>query len=168
MVRASPCMLGILARMTPSSSLVAKRAHLVLFSHRAFFVTALLGIPSGMLLGNNTTFAESPASVTVVAEGVAPFLKDMSLDEVRGRARDEARRNAIEQAVGIFVRSASVLHNSQITDELISSVSRRVIEQEQWAAEQIEEVKDVKRPGPASGTTPRPVSSRRTPERRTG
>ena len=87
--------------------------------------------------------------MTVVAEGMAPFLKDMSLDEVRGRARDDARRNAIEQAVGVFVRSASVLHNSQITDELISSVSRGVIEQEQWADEQIEQVKDVKRPGPA-------------------
>jgi hypothetical protein len=73
----------------------------------------------------------------------------MSLDEVRGRARDDARRNAIERAVGVFVRSASVLHNSQITDELVSSVSRGVIEQEQWSDEHIEEVKDGKRPGPA-------------------
>jgi Domain of unknown function (DUF4384) len=128
---------------------VAKKAHLVLLSHSAFFVTVLLGVAFGMLTGNNTTFAEPAATVTVMAEGVAPFLKDMSLDEVRGRARDEARRNAIEQAVGVFVRSASVLHNSQITDELISSVSRGVIEKEQWADEQIEEMKDGKRPGPA-------------------
>lgn len=122
---------------------------MVLLSHSAFFVTSLLGLVFGMLAGNNTTSAEPLASVTVVAEGVAPFLKDMSLDEVRGRARDEARRNAIEQAVGVFVRSTSVLHNSQITDELISSVARGVIEQEQWSDEQIEEIKDGKRPGPA-------------------
>jgi len=128
--------------------LVAKRAHLALLSHSAFFVTMLLGVAFGMLVGTNTTYAEPLATVTVMAEGVAPFLKDMSLDEVRGRARDEARRNAIEQAVGVFVRSASVLHNSQITDELISSVSRGVIEQEQWSNEQIEEIKDGKRPGP--------------------
>lgn len=123
---------------------------MVLLPHRAFFVTALLGVVFGMLVWNNRASAEPPASVTVVAEGVAPFLKDMSLDEVRGRARDEARRNAIEQAVGVFVRSASVLHNSQITDELISSVSRGVIEQEQWTTEEIQEVKEEKkRSGPA-------------------
>lgn len=121
---------------------------MVLLSHSAFFVTVLLGVAFGLLLGNNSTSAEPLASVTVVAEGVAPFLKDMSLDEVRGHARDEARRNAIEQAVGVFVRSASVLHNSQITDELISSVSRGVIEQEQWSNEQIEEIKNGNRPGP--------------------
>ncbi len=128
---------------------VAKRAHLVLLFHRAFFVTLLLGLACVVSGGDNTACAEPVASITVVADGVAPFLKDMSLDEVRGRARDEARRNAIEQAVGVFVRSASVLHNSQITDELISSVSRGVIEQEQWSNEQIEEVKAGKRPGPA-------------------
>lgn len=128
---------------------VAKRAHMMWLSHSAFFVAVLISMVFGIITGNTTTSAESLATVTVVAEGVAPFLKDMSLDEVRGRARDEARRNAIEQAVGVFVRSTSVLHNSQITDELISSVSRGVIEQEQWADEQIEEVKDGKRPGPA-------------------
>lgn len=122
---------------------------MVLLSHSAFFVAVLVSMMFGIVTGNTTASAESLATVTVVAEGVAPFLKDMSLDEVRGRARDEARRNAIEQAVGVFVRSTSVLHNSQITDELISSVSRGVIEQEQWADEQIEEVKDGKRPGPA-------------------
>ena len=129
---------------------VAKRAHLLLLSRSAFFVTALLGVVFGMLAENNTTYAEPLVTVTVVAEGMAPFLKDMSLDEVRGRARDEARRNAIEQAVGVFVRSASVLHNSQITDELISSVSRGVIEHEQWTNEEIQEVKEEKkRSGPA-------------------
>lgn len=119
-------------------------------SHSAFFVTLQVGAILGMLVGENSAGAEPPASVTVVAEGVAPFLKDMSLSEVRGRARDDARRNAIEQAVGVFVRSASVLHNSQITDELISSVSRGVIEQEQWTTEEIQEVKEEKkRSGPA-------------------
>lgn len=136
-------------RTTSFSGPVAKRAHLVLLFHRAFFVTTLMGLVLAMPAGMNPAYAEPVASITVVAEGVAPFLKDMSLEEVRGRARDEARRNAIEQAVGVFVRSASVLHNSQITDELISSVSRGVIEQEQWSNEQIEEVKDGRRPGPA-------------------
>ena len=129
---------------------VSETAHLMLLSHSAFFVTALLGTALGICVGANTATAEPPATVTVVADGVALFLKDMSLDEVRGRARDDARRNAVEQAVGVFVRSASVLHNSQITDELISSVSRGVIEEEHWTTEEIQEVKeDKKRGGPA-------------------
>jgi hypothetical protein len=88
--------------------------------------------------------AEHPASITVVAEGLAPFLLDMSLDEVRGRARDEARRNAIEQAVGVFVRGHSVLSNSQIVDELITAVARGVIEEEQWVNEEIQQIRDEK------------------------
>ncbi len=91
--------------------------------------------------------AEPPAKVTVVAEGKTPFLPDMSLDEARGRARDDARRNALEQAVGVFVRATSVVHNAQIADELISSVARGVIEEEQWTDERIEGVKGDKRAG---------------------
>ena len=128
---------------------VAENAHPMWLFGSAFFVILCLNVAAGMFAGANIAWAEPPAAITVSAEGMAPFLKDMSLDEVRGRARDEARRNAIEQAVGVFVRSASVLHNSQITDELVSAVSRGVIEQEQWADEQIEDIKDGKRPGPA-------------------
>jgi hypothetical protein len=85
--------------------------------------------------------AEPSKTVSVVADGMAPFLRDMSLDEVRGKARDEARRNAIEQAVGVFVRGTTVLHNSQIADELIASVARGVIEEEEWLEERVEEVR---------------------------
>ena len=130
--------------------MVVKRAHVVWLSHSAFFVTVWLSVAIGICVGDRTASAEASAPVTVVAEGMAPFLKDMSLDEVRGRARDEARRNAIEQAVGVFVRSASVMHNSQITDDLIASVSRGVIEEEHWTTEEIQEVKgEKKRSGPA-------------------
>ena len=94
-----------LLRLALPNRPVAKRAHLVLLSHSAFFVTALLGVVLGIVVGNNTTSTEPLAPVTAMAEGVAPFLKDMSLDEVRGRAHDEARRYAIEQAAGVFVRS---------------------------------------------------------------
>lgn len=143
----------------------------MLLSHSAFFVTVVLGTALWTLIGNSPACADPPAVVTVVAEGMAPFLKDMSLDDVRGRARDEARRNAIEQAVGVFVRSASVLHNSQITDELISSVSRGVIEQEQWADERIEELKDGRRSGPAMAVYRTKITARVRPvrvERRAG
>lgn len=122
---------------------------MMLLSHRPPLVPLLLCAALGTFPDTDAIGAEPPTTVTVVAEGMAPFLKDMSLDDVRARARDDARRNAIEQAVGVFVRSASVLHNSQITDELISSVSRGVIEQEQWTDERIEELKESRRSGPA-------------------
>jgi hypothetical protein len=99
-----------------------------------------------LVMSGGAARAEPAAGVWVTADGMAPFGSDMSLEEVRGKARDESRRNAIEQAVGLFVRGATVLHNSMITDELVSSMARGVIEEEQWIEEHIEEVSD-KRPG---------------------
>lgn len=124
----------------------------------------LVALPGG------SARAEPAAGVWVMAEGMAPFASDMSLEEVRGKARDEARRNAIEQAVGLFVRGATVLHNSMITDELVSSVARGVIEEEQWVEEHIEEVPD-KRPGPKLAIWHSKVKARVRPvrvERRAG
>lgn len=120
--------------------------------------------------GDGATAGEAPAGVWVVAEGMSPFLRDLSLDEVRGRARDEARRNAIEQAVGLFVRGTTILHNAQITDELIASVARGVIEEEEWVDERIEEVSD-KRSGPKLAVWHSKVKARVRPvhvERRAG
>jgi hypothetical protein len=101
----------------------------------------------GLVVAGEVALAEPPASVSVVAEGMVPFSKHMSLGEVQGRARDEARRNAIEQAVGMFVRGTTVLHNFQIADELITSVARGVIEEEQWIEEGIRDVQDEKHKG---------------------
>ncbi len=85
-------------RLAVSGRAVVKNTHVVPLSHSALFVALLLGLVFGRVGGYNPTYAEPPAVVTVVTEGMAPILKDMSLDEVRGRARDDARRNAIEQA----------------------------------------------------------------------
>ena len=93
-----------------------------------------------LLLGEGASWAEPLAPVTVIAQGCTPFLKDLTLEEVRGRACDDARRSAIEQAVGVFVRGSVVVHNSQIVEELGTTLVRGVIEQEQWLEERIEEV----------------------------
>lgn len=94
--------------------------------------------------------AEGPEKVTVTAEAVVPFQRNLSLDEVRALALDTARRHAIEQAVGVFVRATTVVHNSQIAEELITAVARGVIEDEQWLEERIEEVKSEQPSGPPS------------------
>jgi len=109
--------------------------------------TAVTGTLWLLTTASGPAQADTPARVTVVAEGRTPFLPDMSLDEARGRARDDARRNALEQAVGVFVRATSVVHNAQIADELVSSVARGVIEEEQWTDERVEDVKGDKRTG---------------------
>lgn len=116
-------------------------------NRRGTWRAALLGAVWLAAPGQAMAVTEPIVAVTVVAEGLVPFQSDLSLNEVRSRARDEARRNAIEQAVGVFVRGKSVVHNSQIVDELISSVARGVIEEEQWVEEGIREVRDEKRPG---------------------
>jgi hypothetical protein len=130
----------------------------------------LLGCLCLLAVGTWPVQAEAPAGVWVTAEGMSPFLREMSLDEVRGRARDEARRNAIEQAVGLFVRGTTILHNAQITDELIASVARGVIEEEQWVEERIEEVSE-RRSGPKLAVWHSKVKARVRPvhvERRAG
>lgn len=131
----------------------------------------LLGVVlTFVMMPGRLAWAEPAAGVWVTAEGMAPFVNDMSLEEVRGKARDEARRNAIEQAVGLFVRGTTVLHNSMITDELVSSVARGVIEEEQWLEEHIEEISD-KRPGPKLAVWHSKVKARVRPvrvERRAG
>ncbi len=114
---------------------------------RGTWWAALFGVVWLTAPGQAMAVTEPIVAVTVVAEGLVPFQSDLSLNEVRGRARDEARRNAIEQAVGVFVRGKSVVHNSQIVDELILSVARGVIEEEQWVEEGIREVRDEKHPG---------------------
>ena len=56
---------------------------------------ALLGAAWLAASGQAMPATEPAAAVTVVAEGLVPFQSDLSLNEVRSRARDEARRNAI-------------------------------------------------------------------------
>lgn len=132
--------------------------------------TVLMGCACMLLIYGERVWAEPAAGVWVTAEGMAPFVSDMSLEEVRGKARDEARRNAIEKAVGLFVRGTTVLHNSMITDELVSSVARGVIEEEQWVEEHIEEVSE-KRSGPKLAVWHSKVKARVRPvrvERRAG
>lgn len=107
---------------------------------------AAMGICAGLFgMGGIGLFAaaaapaETAEKITVTVEGSAFFQRDLSLDEVRTKARDDARRNALERAVGVFVRGASVVYNSQIADDLVVSVSRGTIEDEQWLDERIEQ-----------------------------
>ena len=78
--------------------------------------------------------------VWVTAEGVVPFGEEMSLAEAKHQSRNEARRQAIERAVGIFVKGSTVVYNFVLAEDLVHSVVRGVVLEEQILSEGVREV----------------------------
>ncbi len=68
--------------------------------------------------------------VWVEAEGVVAFGQETTLEAAQRGSLDAARRAAIEQAVGTFVTSSTVVKNFQLADDLIHSIVRGVIVEE--------------------------------------
>jgi len=67
-----------------------------------------------------------PVVVEAVGEAAGSDLE--SPREVCGRARAEAQRSAVEQAVGTFVRSHTIVSNSQLADDLILTQVRGTVD----------------------------------------
>ena len=78
--------------------------------------------------------------VWVIAEAVIQFSDEMTVQEARSRARNEARRKAIEKAVGIFVKSNTVVYNHMVAEDLIQSIVHGMISDEQIVEEGVREV----------------------------
>ncbi|MEW6325541.1 MAG: DUF4384 domain-containing protein [Nitrospirota bacterium] len=74
-------------------------------------------------------------------DGIAPFGGDISFEEAKSRAKDMARRDAIEKAAGSNVKGSSVVYNYQLVEDLVSSVTRGVIEEEVVLLEKTEEMR---------------------------
>jgi len=74
--------------------------------------------------------ASSPQEVWVEAEGVVAMGQETTLEAAQRGSLDAARRAAIEQAVGTFVRGSTVIRNNQLADDLIHAVVRGVIVEE--------------------------------------
>jgi hypothetical protein len=78
--------------------------------------------------------AAGPALATqevwVEADGVVAMGQDTTLEQAQRGSLDAARRAALEQAVGTFVKSSSVVRNFQLADDLIHTVVRGVIVEE--------------------------------------
>ena len=78
--------------------------------------------------------------IWVTAEGVVSFGDEMSVAEARLRSRNEARRQAVERAVGIFVKGSTVVYNFVLAEDLVDSVVRGVVIEEQILSEDVREV----------------------------
>jgi hypothetical protein len=92
----------------------------------------IAGLLAGWLfvIGSPPLAAAPPPEVWVEAEGVVAFGQDTTLEAAQQGSLDAARRAAIEKAVGTFVTSSTVVHNSQLADELVHAVVRGVIVEE--------------------------------------
>ncbi len=76
----------------------------------------------------------------VTAQGMVTLGDQMTVAEARSRAREEARREAIAQAVGTWVTGQRVIYNAQVADDLVRSVVRGMIVEEQVAEEGVRQV----------------------------
>lgn len=78
--------------------------------------------------------------VWVIAEAVVQLADDMTVQEGRSRSRNEARRKAIEKAVGIFVKGKTVVYNNVLAEDLVQSIVHGIVTDEQILEEGIREV----------------------------
>jgi hypothetical protein len=83
---------------------------------------------------------EGGEGVWVIAEAVVQLADDMTVQEARSRSRNEARRKAIEKAVGIFVKGKTVVYNHVLAEDLVQSIVRGIITDEQVLEEGVREV----------------------------
>ena len=99
-----------------------------------------------------TTSVVSPLpsadAVWVTGEGRVPFGPDTTLGEAAARSRDQARRQAVERAVGTFVKGETLVYNTTITANTAHSIARGMIIEEEILEERVQTANQ--HPGPAA------------------
>ncbi len=76
--------------------------------------------------------AEKPVWVTAEGEALQGELD--TLKEVKARARRDAQSKAVEKAVGVFIKSHTLVSNSQVAEDLIYAAVRGKITKEKTIA----------------------------------
>lgn len=84
--------------------------------------------------------AESKDGVWVTGEGIVALGEDTTVAEAKARSRDEARRQAIERAVGTFVKGQTVVYNAQLAEDLVRSLVRGIVVEEQVIEEGVRQL----------------------------
>lgn len=98
---------------------------------RLFLLPCILIISLGPSLPGGASEAVGADAREVVAEGRALLGEDTTPSQARALALNEARRIAVERAAGVLVSSSSVVYNSQLISDLISSFSKGLIVREE-------------------------------------
>jgi hypothetical protein len=83
---------------------------------------------------------EGAEGVWVIAEAAVQLADDMTVQEGRSRSLNEARRKAIEKAVGIFVKGNTVVYNHVLAEDLVQSIVHGIVTDEQILEEGVREV----------------------------
>jgi hypothetical protein len=84
--------------------------------------------------------SEPKEGIWVQAEGIVPLAEDTTVAEAKARSRDEARRKAIEKAVGTFVKSQTIVYNAQVAEDLVHSLVRGIVVEEQILEEGVRQL----------------------------
>ena len=69
--------------------------------------------------------------IWVTAEGVVPLGPDMTLAEAGARSRETARQQAVEKAVGVFINGRTLVYNTKVAENVVTSKVRGIIIEEQ-------------------------------------
>ena len=89
---------------------------------RRFLQTGGVVLLAGFLLCGSSTAAEK--GVWVEATGTAYLGENDTLSEIKKAARRDAQAKAVEQAVGVFIKSHTLVSNSQVAEDLIYAAVR--------------------------------------------
>jgi len=84
--------------------------------------------------------------IWVTSEGSVPFGEETTLGEAKMKSLEYARRSAVQQAVGTFVQSRSVVYNFQLAEDLIQTTVRGVIVAEEILREGPQEIRMAGKP----------------------
>ena len=78
--------------------------------------------------------------IWVTVEGSVPFGEETTLGDAKIRSREYARRAAVQQAVGTFVQSKSIVYYFQLAEDLVQTSVRGLIVQEDVLQEGVQSI----------------------------
>ena len=78
--------------------------------------------------------------IWVTVEGSVAFGEETTYGDAKTRSREYARRAAVQQAVGTFVQSKSLVYNFQLAEDLVQTSVRGLIVQEDVLQEGVQSI----------------------------
>ncbi|MBI5663697.1 MAG: DUF4384 domain-containing protein [Nitrospirae bacterium] len=96
---------------------------------RFFFLTLLMLLVPSLSWAQAQTDTAPPKDgrIEVIGEGEHPQGEDSLPAQCKSTARNNAMRNALEQAVGVEVRGSSVIYNSDLISDLVRTATKGLI-----------------------------------------